>query len=361
MRSNWGRSVAVISLVLLGCGPVQVDPRVSIPSLPTASSGAGDAGARIVFEKSSDIYSMDRRSKHRRRLTDKRGLDYIPQWSPDRSKIAFLHFSRRQTSLWVMRRDGSSERKVADNVVEHYDWSPDSDRLVYTLRDDPGLFTVRTDGSDKREISSDERLIYGPDWSPDGTSIAITGGEMQGDTFNQDIFVVDIADGDIRRLTTDPAQDWQPRWSPDSSTIAFLTARNDPYDSEYGPYTSGIYAIDADGSNERELTTGDKRKDQDHMWSPDGSRLVFVRTWDDDVAPSAGAGSHLRIYSLDDGRSVPMASPKHAYEPKWSPSGRWILYTIDDKTDAEIWRIQPEGETAVRLTNNDEHDTRPDW
>jgi Tol biopolymer transport system component len=337
---------------------------------PTAAgSPLGDAEARIVVERSSGLYSMDHQGREQRRLTVARGPDpdYVPQWSPDGSKIAFLRFAEGHTSLWVMRSDGSNQRKVAGDVAEYYDWAPDSRWLAYTRRGStpdagappPALLAVRADGSDTRTITNDERVLYAPDWSPDGAAIAFTGITKENGEYNQDIYVADVASGDVQRLTTDPAHDWEPRWAPDSTTIAFISARNDPYDSEYGPYTSGLFVIDADGSSERQLTPGDETDDREHAWSPDGSRLVYVQGWDDDVAP-VGAASTLRIVPLD-GPSEALAAGRSVGEPDWSPTGAWIVYQRDDRPDSEIYKIRPGGGEPQPLTDNDEHDSRADW
>ena len=52
----------------------------------------------------------------------------------------------------------------------------------------------------------------------------------------------------IIRLTTDPAIDVRPAWSPDNKLIAFQSNRNSS--------TFHIFIMNADGSNQRALTSG---------------------------------------------------------------------------------------------------------
>lgn len=76
----------------------------------------------------------------------------------------------------------------------------------------------------------------------------------------------------------------------------------------------------------------------EHDWSPDGQSLVFTARDQAGyalyVADSAGAGIH-RVTSGE--------------FPQWSPDGRRIAFNTDT-SNPEIWTINPDGSTAVRLT-----------
>lgn len=74
--------------------------------------------------------------------------------------------------------------------------------------------------------------------SPDGRSIAFT--------YKGDIYVVPAEGGTARQLTTSAAYDAQPVWSPDGSRIVFVSTREGGKD---------IYITDARGGKPRRLTT----------------------------------------------------------------------------------------------------------
>lgn len=358
-------AVLLLCMAGTGCRDAHSTLPASEASRPASGTERPANGDRIVFQRGDDLFSIKPNADSPRRLAALAGIEYVPEWSPDRSKIAFLRARKGATNLWVMRHNGDDAYMVARDVVEHYDWAPDSRLLVFTRSEfisyEEGarntLFSVRPDGSEEQLLSDEDWVGFGPDWSPDGSSIALTGLTRPDDDMNEDVYLFDVEDGDVRQLTTDPDDDWAPQWSPDGTKIAFLTARNDPYDSEFGPYTSGLYVIDADGSNERQLTSGDHSKDSDHAWSPDGRHLVYVQGWDDDVAPETT--SHLRIVSPH-GPSERVAAGGRVAEPDWSPSGSWIVYQRQ-RNDIEIMRIRPEGSAPMALTDNEVHDTAPDW
>lgn len=76
-----------------------------------------------------------------------------------------------------------------------------------------------------------------------------------------DIYIVN-ADGTGPRLLTQGGLD--PALSPDGQQVAF---------TRWGP-TEGVYLINGDGSNERQVHAG--RQPKSPVWSPDGTQLVFT-------------------------------------------------------------------------------------
>jgi dipeptidyl aminopeptidase/acylaminoacyl peptidase len=108
-----------------------------------------------------------------------------------------------------------------------------------------------------------------------------------------------------------------PRVSPDGRTVAYVVWSLDRESSEY---RSAIWLSDPDGSTSpRQFTSGSKR-DAAPRWSPDGQRLAFTSTRDDDhaqlyVMPVAG-GEPRKLTSQQDDVTA----------PAWSPDGSTIAF-----------------------------------
>ncbi|MDQ3915376.1 MAG: hypothetical protein M3323_08640 [Actinomycetota bacterium] len=262
------RRLVVIPLVaasLLGAAPLdaQEPDAIVYSTYRYAGRGAGSAIFTIVP------------GGERVRLTGSRSFNLQPVWSPDRSRVAYVHHARpRNPDIWVMDADGTE--KV---------------RLTTGRRDDSS-----------------------PQWSPDGASIAWV--KTRPDSPTGRIYVMD-GDGSDKRLLAGEAEDAVfPRWSPDGGKIAFLTKLrcNDcPTDLE-------LSVIDADGSNETSLTDNDVH-DATPAWAPDSSRIVFARERDDGgdlftIAPD-GSGEE-RLTSLDG----------IALLPEWAPHGAEIAFML---------------------------------
>ncbi|MFL6255544.1 MAG: hypothetical protein ACJ74T_11070, partial [Pyrinomonadaceae bacterium] len=96
-----------------------------------------------------------------------------------------------------------------------------------------------------------------PDWSPDGTRIAVA--------FVNSIWVSRVGVYDTRRLTSNTGDSY-PRYSPDGTKIVFQSTRDGQAE---------IYIMNADGTAQTRLTNN-VASDLAPSWSPDGSKILFT-------------------------------------------------------------------------------------
>lgn len=105
--------------------------------------------------------------------------------------------------------------------------------------------------------------------SPDGGRVAVvvTEYDIKENKGNGDIWVFPVDGGVGRRFTTGESTESSPQWSPDGSRIAFLATRND---DEYNQ----LYIIAADGGEARSVTDMPLGVSAPR-WLPDGEGLIF--------------------------------------------------------------------------------------
>jgi serine/threonine-protein kinase len=141
-----------------------------------------------------------------------------------------------------------------------------------------------------------------PRLSPDGTRIAVGGG--QGSTW-----VYDITTGVPRRLA---AQGIMPEWTPDGKRVLVASGQ-------------GTWSEPADGSGPPELLT--KGTYFDRHVSPDGRTLIFIR----DNMP-ASKSNDIWTMSLGPDRQLRpfVESPGRDANPRFSPDGGWVAYRTDE-------------------------------
>jgi dipeptidyl aminopeptidase/acylaminoacyl peptidase len=126
--------------------------------------------------------------------------DSEPSWSPDGSMVAFmrdgsLELPGRWSSIWVVDREGASERRLSDGAWPL--WSPVSSRIAYEGLNEgvsDGIKIANPDGSGLaplHEIPGRPR-----DWSPDGRLLLFEGP-------GPDVYLLNVEDGSVVRLTGD--------------------------------------------------------------------------------------------------------------------------------------------------------------
>jgi TolB protein len=156
------------------------------------------------------------------------------------------------------------------------------------------------------------------------------------------------------------ANGMDPSWSPNGSQIAF-SRWTTPW---------GIYAINADGSNERLLFSSNVARTP--VWSPNASQIAFyfetegwTAPWIECIdpygcitiiPPQLQTEWHLGVVDVADGYLHQPYNERFAFSPTWSADGQWLAYDGDHG----LSMTTVEGPNNQRLTDN-VHDTFPVW
>ncbi len=250
-----------------------------------------------------DIYAMRPDGSDVQRVLAHAGEEWMPEWSPDGTRISFVADWSGNWDIYTMAADGSDIRQLTSTAAwdDYPDWSPDGTQLVFeSNRDgDFDLYVMNADGSNVRQLTHNTALDRYAVWSPDGGRIAFVS-DRDG---NQELYVVNVDGTGLQRLTSHPAADRYPAWVPDGSGIIFFSDRDGP---------ANVYRLNANLADVQLLIGNNGGFPENPVsWSPDGSQLIFA-------------------------------------------SNR-------DSGDFEIWRADADGSGLVALTANTVDDHDPDW
>ncbi len=265
--------------------------------LASLALAAPEQPAEVAFVSRDGVYSMRADGSERRLLIAGEELS-DPAWSPDGRRLAYAQGDQVRVDGQVVTHP---PKGVSDSSPA---WSPDGGTLAFTryalrgerdLRTELVLLTLAT--AQERvlvEQPIDARLssIAGPEFSPDGMTIAYTRHRVaRAGEFDSDVLTIPVAGGPSRTLLRHAQS---AVWSPDGTRLAYASIRDrngTSCGSDECEYLGELYVAAADGTDERRLTNN-PGFDGTPAWAPDGSRILFSS---DQNLPGEDA---LEVYSV---------------------------------------------------------------
>jgi Tol biopolymer transport system component len=256
------------------------------------------ANGKIAFSSDADgdfdIYTMNPDGTGLSNITNVlAGNQSQPDWSPNGTKLAFANSSTddmgiTQNAIWVMNADGTNATQLTffqegDFIDSNYEanWSPDGAKIAFTtLREgDLDIYIMNADGSNPNNLFvGGEPLVsfadfppyqgdeYDPSWSPDGTKILYTASRATGTEIATVAVEGASAETEVL-LTTGLIGDYsEPEWSPDGQLIAYTLYYVGPE----------LFVMNADGSNQTQVTAENLLSLYSPEFSPDGTLLTFI-------------------------------------------------------------------------------------
>ena len=207
------------------------------------------------------------------------------KWAPDGRSIGFTMFVAKPAAWQIdmPKPPDSAKWTKAPRIVQTLHFR--QDRVGFTEDGDRHLYVVEVDGGPPRQITHGDwdvgarfDALSGPvgwDWSADGHTIYFDGVAEPGGDYRyreSNINAVDVATGTTHSLTHDAGVWTHPVRSPDGRRIAYTgyPATHETY------HTSGLYIMNADGSDAHPVTAALDRDVGDVHWAADNSGTYFT-------------------------------------------------------------------------------------
>lgn len=361
----------------------------------------------ITFTYAGDIYVVSIEGGLARRITNSKGLEIFPRFSPDGKWIAFSGEYDGNREVYIIPSIGGEpkrltyqmdipelpERMGPDKIVMQ--WSNDGKSIIYRGRYKEWnawcgkLLRVNIDGGLPYEYPL-PRVGF-TSFSPDNKKIAYNRVFREFRTWKRyrggqadDIWIYDFETKQLENITNNPAQDIIPMWYKDK--IYFLSDRDfymnifvydlntkktkkvtnfEKFDvkfpslgSKYISFENGgyIYLLDLETDKYTKVSI---EISEDFEWNR--AKLINVKdnilSWG--ISPDGNRALFVargeiftvpaekgKIYNLT---NTPGINEKNAV---WSPDGKWIAYIKDDGKENEIYLMSQDRKQQKKLTSN---------
>ena len=236
-----------------------------------------------------------------------------------------------------MGSEGENLRKIeTPGVIEisDFDWSPDSEWLVYISKahNKYNINVISLSSKVNSQLTDTSEFKRDPRWSSDGKNIAYFSMRSTGEG---DIAVISLSDRKITKATSAlKGVNSYPRWSPESNTLAFVS------DCE-GMKKIGL--ISFPGLKITWLPKDDYEENFPE-WSPRGRKLLFISNRNGNMV--------ISIYSLLTGKLHMTGFSKGVTSSaRWSPDGKLIAFRYHSSlTCPELFVT--DGEKIRKLTTS---------
>ncbi|HSJ52539.1 MAG TPA: hypothetical protein VLC52_02235 [Anaerolineae bacterium] len=318
---------------------------------------------RVAFERqivgNYEIYAVNADGTDLVNVSNLTGGDVTPQYSPDGEEIAWVRFVGGAGEIIVANADGSNQVNVTNHAKDDRGpvWSPDGTKIAfYSLRQEERweIYSMNADGSNVERLTDRFCQSHDPVWSPDGLKIAFVCGLRP----YAEVYVMNADGSNWQRLTEDATNDYYEdaalAWSPDSTRLAYVKYYNE------GHSKGNIFTVNVNTKEIVQVTSKDTAS-HSPAWSPDGTRIAFS------TYRSEESASYDIVIANPNGDNVLnlTRAAKFDNQPRWSSDGAKIAFISNrDSSDSTIYYLyvmNADGTGQVRLTNSTANELNPNW
>jgi TolB protein len=266
--------------------------------------------------------------------------------SPDGSTIAYASYdASRNQQIFTIKIDGSEKKQLTNDPNRKWgiEWLTDEiSFLSYDTDNLEKIFIVSPDGTGRRKLLNEtirqgrepsNEPFWGPgSWNPETKQILFTSIGVTGD---EKIFIVNIDGTGLKQLYENDSRMWNPQWGPDGKSFVFISFDNNSIQQ--------LFIGNVDGTEKKQITD-DKFKKSYIDWGQGG--ILFVSS---ETALSSSEKIFIinpdgtdKKRLLDDGFSQEM--------PRWSRDGYTIIYEDIDIQGNKLIKVLDLQKPEVKST-----------
>lgn len=286
--------------------------------------------------------------------------------------------------------DSKKARRLAHKAADDILWALKEVKGIASTRivmvGDVGgkkdLYMCDADGGGMVQLTRDGVPCVSPRWSPDGNSISYV-------SFRSgfaDVYIMDLNSYQWRRISDFPGMNGGGAFSPNGREVALVLSKDG---------NPELYTMSARGGRATRLTRTLRIAEASPSWSPNGNEIVFVSNaarlpqlyitdlagnarrvsvaGSENVAPNWGPAGIVRssrregrytvcVYDPASGKDTQVTTDMmDSEDPSWAPDGRHIACTRTGGYHSDVYILDTQGDSPVRLTTMKGEWYSPAW
>lgn len=220
-------------------------------------------------------------------------------------------------------------------------WSPDSRLLAYVSfsRGNSTIYVQDIFTGERRRIAAHKGINGSPAFSPDGRMLALTLSR----TGSPEIYTYDFATEQLIQLTKHWAIDTEPVWTPDGEQIYFTSDRGGK---------PQIYQIHRSGGEPKRITFDGEYNARASL-SPDGRFIATTHGNENDY--------RIAVYDRETEQLRVLSSGRLDESPSFAPNGSMILYATRENGKGVLAAVSADGSVRQKLVQSLGDVREPAW
>jgi len=287
-------------------------------------------------------------------LPNERTTDIQPLWLGD--GIYFLSDRDQTMNIWVYAPESGTLKQITGfSGADIKSLEGCGDKLIFEREGWFYLYDIPMETINRMDIAvhGDFPWVY-TQWkdvsgSVESASLSATGKRVIMESRGE-IFTIPVEHGDSRNITrTSGAADRAPLWSPKGGLIAWF--------SDAGGQGYALKTADQDGLSEpQSISIGESKMAWEPTWSPDGKYIAFV---DDKVRIRVVDMESEEVRTADTGTTN---LERGSMGLTWSPDSKWLAYSKSGSNNFRritVWSLDKD--STYSLTNPFADSFSPAW